>query len=207
MGYQNTKTVHLVVHLGKAITVLIMGSIGMHLLVMFIDYFLMVKPIYLNLRENFVGSIFSTPMFPMIGAYGLFSVAIYYLGVRTKKAILLARKKEIQSEKAELVLKSMQCITGILAEHIATNNSEIMNWVQFRKRQGHIVPEKVENPSRRIAKALQSLSEMSFVLPYTENRPENIADFEKILEGKLHEINGFQEEIEYPEESNKVINN
>lgn len=214
MGYENKKIVHMVsppvtnmvVHLGKAITVLIMGSIAMHLLVMFIDYFLMIKPLYLNLRENFVGSIFSTPMFPMMGAYGLFSLAIYYLGVRTKKAIILARKKEIQSEKAEIVLKSMQCITGILAEHIATHNSEIMNWVEFRKRQGNLVSEKVENSSKKIAKALQSLSEISFVLPYTKNRPENVADFEKILQYKLDEINGFQEEIEIPAEPSKMIN-
>lgn len=206
MGYQNRKTVHMVLNLAKAITVFIMGSIVIHLLVMFIDYFLMIKPLYLNLRENFVGSIFSTPMFPMMGAYGLFSLAIYFLGEKTKKVILLAREKEIQSEKVEVVFKSMQRITEILAEHIAIHNSEIMSWVEFRKRKGKPVSEKVENPSKKIAKALQSLSKISFVFPYTDNRPDKVADIEKILQGKLYEINGFQEEKEYPEDSKKVVN-
>jgi hypothetical protein len=75
-----------------------------------------------------------------------------------KKALIFAHKKEVQSEKVELVFKSMQRITGILAEHIATHNTEIMNWVESRKIQGQQVSKKVENPTRKIAKALQSVS-------------------------------------------------
>jgi hypothetical protein len=86
----------------------------------------------------------------------------------------------------------MQHITGILAEHIATYNTEIMGWVELMKRQGRPVSEKVANPNIKIAKALQSLSEISFILPYTENRPKNVDDIEKILQGKLGEIKEFQ---------------
>ncbi len=81
----------------------------------------------------------------------------------------------------------MQRLTGILAEHIASQNSEIMNWIEFRRRSGHPVPAKVENPSEQIAKALQSMSELSFVIPYTEGRPANACEFEKILSDKLYE--------------------
>jgi hypothetical protein len=171
-------------HLIKVISVFIMGSIGMHLLVMLIDYFLIIKPFYLNLHENFVG----TPMYPMMGAYGLYSLGVYFLWERKKKAILLARKKEVQSEKVEAVLKTMQRITGMLAEHIATHNSEIMRWVEFRKSQGQLVSERVELPNKKIAQALHTLSEISFVLPYSENRPENVGDIEKILHDKIGEM-------------------
>jgi hypothetical protein len=157
-----------------------MGSIGMHLLVMLI------------LHENFVGTIFSTPMYPMMGAYGLYSLGIYFLWERKKKAVLLAREKEVQSEKVEAVLKNMQRITGMLVEHIATHNTEIMRWVEFRKSQGRLVSERVEHPNKKIAQALHSLSEISFVLPYNKNRPENVDDIEKILQGKLAEITEFQ---------------
>lgn len=106
----------------------------------------------------------------------------------------MAREKEIQREKVEAVLKSMQTMTGILAEHIATYNAEIMRWIEFRKRQGHQVSKKVENPNKKIADVLQSLSEISFVWPYTENRPKNIGDIEKIVQSKLGQITPFQKQ-------------
>jgi hypothetical protein len=77
------------------------------MIVMIIDYYMMIKPFYLNMRENFIGSIFSEPMIPMVGAYGLLSLGIYLLWTKTKKAVLVAREKEFQKENAESVLKSM----------------------------------------------------------------------------------------------------
>jgi len=84
----------------------------------------------------------------------------------------------------------MQRITAILAEHIATHNSEIMSWVESRKRLNHPVSEKVEKPCRKIAMALESLSEISFVFPYTEKCPGKVGDIEIILRGKLGEPTG-----------------
>lgn len=102
-----------------------------------------------------------------------------------KKAMLLAHAEEIKSEKVEAVLKSMQRITGMLAEHIATHNAQIMNWVEFRKMNGRPVSEKIEKPCNKIANALHSLSEISFIFPYTKNRPYDVAEIEKILQDKL----------------------
>ena len=188
MILQNRTSAHLFLNLGKAITVFILGSFVVHIIVMVLDYYLMIKPLYLDLRANFAGSIFSAPMYPMMVAYGFFSLTIYLLWEKRKKALLMAREKEIQSEKVEAVLKSMQTMTGILAEHIATYNAEIMRWIEFRKRQGHQVSKKVENPNKKIADVLQSLSEISFVWPYTENRPKEIGDIEKIVQSKLGQI-------------------
>jgi hypothetical protein len=50
------------------------------------------------------------------------------------------------------------------------------------------VSEKLEIPNRKIGKALQSLSEISFVTPYTASRPKNADDIEKMLKDKFHEI-------------------
>ena len=185
MGTKKRRGVHLYLKLGKALTVFFIGSFIVHIIVMVLDYYLMIKPLYLDLQANFAGSILSPPMYPMMAAYGLLSLTIYLLWEKKKKALLLAREKEIQSEKVEVVLKSMQTMTGILAEHIATHNAEIMRWVEIRKRQGHQVSKKVENPNKKIADVLQSLSEISFVWPYTENRPKDIGDIEKIVQSKL----------------------
>ena len=169
-----------------------------HLLIMFLDYYLMSWPLYLNLHSNFVGSIFSAPMIPMIATYGLFSVAIYFLWEKMKKAVLLARGKEIQSEKVGSVLKSMQHMTGMLAEHIATQNSQILNWIEMQKAQGRTVSEKVQQPSEKIAETLQSLSEVSFVFPYTKNRPKDVEAIESLLKGKLFQIERYQDKRKKP---------
>lgn len=185
MKFQDKQRIQFFLVLLKPVVVFMIGSIIMHLIVMFMDYFLLTGPIYLNLRENFSDSIFSIAMLPMMGAYGLFSIITYFMWARMRKALLLAHAEEIKSEKVEAVLKSMQRITGMLAEHIATNNAEIMNWVEFRKMNGRPVSEKIEKPCNKIADALHSLSEISFVFPYTKNRPNDVTDIEKILQDKL----------------------
>jgi len=196
--FKNRTTENRILQLAKAMAVFIIGGLIVHLLVMIIDYYLMVKPLYLNLHGNFAGSIFSLPMLPMMGAYGLLSVALYYFWVRKKKAILIAHEKQIQSKKVEAVLSSMQRITAILAEHIATHNSEIMSWVESRKTLNHTVSEKVEKPCREIAMALESLSEISFVFPYTEKCPMKVSDIEIILRSKLGESTGSRESRKFP---------
>jgi len=105
----------------------------------------------------------------------------------------LAHEKEIQKENVKAVLTSMQRLTGILVEHIASQNSKIMDWVEFKKRQGSPVSQKIENPNKKISRALQSLSEIAFIVPYTDNRPDNVGSIEKILQAKLYEISERQE--------------
>lgn len=188
MGFINKKAVDLVLDLLKAGAAFILGSIVIHLFVMFIDYYLLFKPLGLELHTKFEESIFSAPMIPMMLAYGTLSLVIFILWRRKKKAILFAYEKEIQSEKIETVFKSMQRLTGILAEYIAFYNTEIMSWVESRKRNGGKVSDKVEKSSQKIAQSLQSLSKISFIYPYSEKRPENVADIEKILQAKLNKI-------------------
>ena len=185
MEFQNKQRMQLFLIWLKPVAVFMIGSIVMHLLVMFLDYFLLTGQVYLNLRGNFFDSILSIAMWPMLGAYGLFSVLAYFLWGKMKRAILRAQAEQIKSEKVEAVLKSMQRITGILAEHIAAHNAEIMNWIESRKMNGNQVSEKIDEPCHKIANALHSLSEISFIFPYSKNRQIDVAEFEKMLQDKL----------------------
>jgi hypothetical protein len=178
-----------VIQLAKALVAFIFGGFVVHLMVMLIDHFLMLRPLVLDLRNDFADGIFSAPMVPMIIAYGLLSLLIYLLWEKKKKALLLAREQTIQKEKVDAVLKSMQHMTGLLAEHIARQNAQILSWIEFRNERGKMVSEKVEVPSKRIAGALQALSETSFVVPFTESPPENIDEIVGILESRLNEGN------------------
>ena len=186
--FKSNRVANILIFLGKGMLVFGAGSIVFHMIVMVIDYFLMIKPLELNLHENFPGSMFSIPMIPMMVAYGFLSLVIYFLWEKNKKAVLLAHEKELKSETFETVLNSMQRLTGIMAEHIASQNSEIMSWVEFKKKQGRPVSKKVENSNKKIATALHSLSELSFVYPYTKDRPRNIFDFEKELQHRLSDV-------------------
>ena len=178
---------------GKSMFIFIAGGIATHFIVMSIDYLLMSRPLYFDLHDNFFDSVLSMPMLPMAVAYGLLALATYILWSKKKKAIIRMHEKEIQSEKAEAVLKSMQRITGMLAEHIAVHNAKIMGWVESRKRSGGRVSDNVEKSSKKIAQSLQSLSKISFIYPYTENRPENVGDIEKMLQANLHKVTEFQD--------------
>jgi riboflavin transporter FmnP len=122
MKAQNQTHAHHAINFGHLIITFIAGGIFIHLFIMLLDYYLMTWPLYLNLRENFMGSIFSAAMIPMMTTYGSFSVATYFLWKKMKTAVLLAREKELQNEKVGSVLISMQHMTGMLAEHIATQN-------------------------------------------------------------------------------------
>lgn len=205
MKSQNRTPAHVAFSTGKLVGVFIGGGIFVHLLIMFLDYYLMTWPLYLNLHSNFVAGIFSAPMIPMIAAYGLFSTATYFLWGKMKNAVLIAREKDIQSEKVGSVLKSMQYLTGLLAEHIASQNSQILNWIELQKAQGRTVSAKIQLPSEKIAETLQSLSEVSFVFPYTENRPQNVGDIESQLKGKLFQIERYQDGGKLPAHPRNVI--
>jgi hypothetical protein len=181
------------VNLAKPVIVFAGAGILVHIMVMLLDSYLLIKPLYLDLRQNFVGSIFSTPMIPMMGAYGFFSVIVLFLWGKKKQALLVAREKDMQKDKVEAVLKSMQRITAIMVQNLATHNAEIMHWIELRKRHGRPVSPEMESSSKKIAEALQSLSEVSFVFPYTENRPNHVGDIEHVLLGKLQDVAQIQE--------------
>lgn len=176
---------HIILRAGKGIALFILGGITIHTFTMFLDFFLVSESFHLNLHTNFIGSVFSIPMIPMMFVYGSLCLLIYYLWDRSRKSLLLVQQKEIQKERMELVFLSLQRITGLLAEHIATYNSEILGWIEFRKARGNLVSERVEKPTRNIAHALKSLSEFSFLFPYTGNIPENIEEIEKIISNKF----------------------
>ncbi len=178
---------------GKAIALFLIGGMVIHTLIMLFDYFLVPGPFYLNLRTDFPNVVFSPFMIPMIGVYGLSLLTIYLLWEKKKNALRFAHKKEVQSEKVEAVITSMQRLTAMLAQHITIHNTEIMNQVERRKRLGRPVSAKLEKASKKIAHALKSLSEISFVSPYSDYRPETVEGIEKMLQRKLDEVNAVHE--------------
>lgn len=188
MRFQQKRIIPMCLRLGKAVIFFFVGGALIHTITMLFDYYLLNESFHLNWQGNLVNSVFSASMTPMMVIYGISTLAMYAIWNRQKKAVLLANSIKVQSENTEAVLKSMQRLTGILAEHIAVRNAEIMHWIETRKKKGQQVSQKVEKPVREIANALQSLSAVSFVIPYTDDRPKDVNDIEKLLRSKLDEI-------------------
>ena len=164
----------LISQFGKAIAAILAGSILVHTAVMAIDFYLVGGPLRFGLETD-------------MGAYGFFSLLVYILWKKLKRTMLLACEKEIQCKKDRETIESLQRITGLLAEYISVHNAEIMKWVEFRKQKGQQVSKRVEEASRKISLALNSLSEIAFVYPFTENPPEYLKELENVLKNNLGE--------------------
>ena len=96
MDNQNKRIAVVIISSAKAIFVFLAGGILFHLVVMFIDYYLIIKPVEFISQENFSSSIFSELMWPMMAVYGLLSLGLYLLWNKTRKAALAVREKELQ---------------------------------------------------------------------------------------------------------------
>jgi hypothetical protein len=157
---------------GKAIATILAGSILVQTAVMVIDFYLAGAPLRLSLETA-------------MGAYGLFSLLVYILWNKSKKAMLLACEKEIQCEKDRALIESLQRITGLLAEHISVHNAQILEWLEFKKQKGQQVSERVEQASQNISLALNSLSKIAFVYPFGDDPPEYLNQLEEALKDNL----------------------
>lgn len=171
--------------MGAILTLVVGGSIMVHFAVMLLDLFLVGKSLILNLEKDFLGTVFSFPMIPVLTAYILFFVIILYLWKKMKKALLLAHQREIESERERVALDTIQRFTTLIAEHITIHNAEILKWIEFRKQQGQQVSEKVEYSSKRIASALTALTELAYVVPYTQSPPVDTREIESLLQDRL----------------------
>jgi hypothetical protein len=167
--------VALISQFGKAVIIIVAGSLLVHTAVMIIDFYLTGAPLRLSLETE-------------MGAYALFSLLVYILWNKLKKTMLLACEKEIQYKKDREVIESLQRMTGLLAEHISVHNAEIMNWIEFRKRKGQQVSERVEQACKKISLALNSLSEIAFVYPYMDNSSEYFKELEELIQNHLANI-------------------
>ena len=194
MKERSTEIIHILSKFGTSIFIITISGLGVHLAVMLIDYFLIKKPLYINLENNFFGSTFSYPMLPVIIAYFIFSLIIFNLWQKMKQAVLAARESELRHEKQVVMLDMLQNITGILGQYITTHNSEIQMWIADMKMKNKQPPRAVEDASRKISEALGALSEIAFLAGKSGpakpdgNSIQDIRDIELLIKKKLTQI-------------------
>jgi hypothetical protein len=188
---KSMRTIQIVSNFGRTIILIASAGIGVHMIVLLLDYYIVRKPLYLNLEKDFVGTAFSFPMIPIIGAYILLTIITYYMWYKMKNAIIRARDIEIRTEKEKIVVESTQRIAGLLANYITRHNTEIIKWIQMRRLNRKDVPLIIDQASKNISIALETLSEIAFVAPYSGGYPadvekvKDIDDIERLLKNRL----------------------
>lgn len=113
---------------------------------------------------------------------------------RLRREMENSARRESLLIKNEAIVKVTQGICGIIAQHVAFHNSEIINWVNKKKNGGHQVSDKIENSSLAIGESVKTLVEASFA-NYDAN---NISD----VDVYLNEL-----EVKFNTEKNKKSKN
>jgi predicted PurR-regulated permease PerM len=160
---------------------------------MVIDYYLVKKPLYLNLQEDFIGTTFSFPMVPIIITYGMFILIVYLIWRRMRQVLIRVNEIELKNSREEGIIHSLQQVTSIMAKNITEQNNTILEWINENKAKGKKISQKVERSSKMIALALQSLSEISFILPYNRDVSSgNLEELESMLQEKIETLQNLK---------------
>ena len=168
-------------------------ALSIHIGVMGVQYALSEGPVQVDLHKDFVGSLFDLHMVTFFVAQSALCLIIIALWKRGNRAIVLAKEKEVEAEQGQVLVDSLQQITGLLAEHIAEHNKDILAWIEAKKNRGHTVPQQLEVASKRISICLHSLFELAFVYPHQRGNTLSLPQFKKKLEGMLGRANGTKE--------------
>ena len=148
----------------------------LHLGVVGIDVFLIEKPTNIDFEKKFIQTAFSFPFLPILIVEILFSMLTLFLWFSMRKALKRAHELDVKNEKHETTVITFQKIMALMAEHIATNNNQILSKLEYQRRQGLKASETIETASQNISKVLHILSEVSFVSPYLSEKERNPTD-------------------------------
>ncbi len=170
---------------GLVLVFTLFGSVLIHIIVMLIDYYLVDEKLHVDLRNNFVESIFSYPMLPMMAAYALLSLAVLLIWKKLQQTIVRTHEYELKAEKNLATVHTAQQLTGILVQHISVHNAEILKTANSKQKDHKKAMKDVKSASLKIAESLRILSEASFVLPYTSPGSTELEDYVHFVESKL----------------------
>lgn len=138
-----------------------------HSLVEIISIYVMEKHSVISVDKGFLIHLFSIEVVPNLIAYIVLFAIMFFLYNRIKWMMMILNNHEVKMAHKEGEIESAQQITGVLIEEIAVWNAQIKEWILFRRSKGQEPPAKVEQANQKIEQALKSMSENSFVEPYT----------------------------------------
>ena len=131
----------------------------------------------LAFEKDLVISFLSINLLPTIAFYFLIITVMYFISKRAKIRIAEQSRIAIEKAKQEATIETLQKLTALITDQVSRPNAELQQWINNRKKMGK-APERVENASRDISRALEKLTWASYVMPYAvaeekEQEPAN----------------------------------
>ncbi len=133
------------------------------------------------LNGEFVAEMFSFHMLPNLSMYAILIITGYTFYRKMRQMMILMNEAELKEVRENTIMKTSQTLTSMVVSNIADHNRDIKEWIESRREKGKDAPKKLEEASNNIGNALNALSEVSFVLPYTNENLE-IEDYQEYLE-------------------------
>jgi hypothetical protein len=182
------KPVQIFSEFGKDIALVVMGTLASYFFVQIITFFIMKNKIELLFDYSLFIRLFSFEMIPTLVSYGVLIAAMYYLYLKTKRVMTRLHEHELQRERDRTIVQTTQRLTGMMVHYIASYNTELRDWIRKKADKGEQPPAPIVKASDNIARALFTLSELSFVIPYGRINVNTIDDYARYLEHRLGHI-------------------
>jgi hypothetical protein len=145
------------------------------------------EPVLVDFENRFWRSAFSFPFLPILLMEVVLTTLTLLLWDRLRHTLHEAHKLDMQREQQETRMRTLQRVMGLMAQHLAEQNNQILRQITARREKGQQTSPSIEAASRRISEILHTLSKVSFVTPYFERGDGEGVDLLVELERRLQE--------------------
>lgn len=119
-------------------------------------------PMLVDFQSRFWSSAFSFPFLPvLLMEVGLTALTLV-LWHRLRHTLQEAHDLDLQRERHETRIRTLQRAMALMAQHLAEQNNQILRHIGTRREKGQQTSPTIGAASRRVSEILHTLSEVSF---------------------------------------------
>ena len=173
---------------GTLLAVATLLGLVLHIGLIAFESLIIDAPVQIDLKGNIWRAAFSFPLLPTLVIEIINFAFILYLWLAMKDAIMKGIESEVERGKYETAVRTAQKLMALIAQHITTNNNQILAKIETRRIHGRPVSAEIEEASKRISLIVAILGETSFVSPHQEGRPEEKEDLVGEFERRIGQL-------------------
>jgi len=165
MALGTSRTLIVVRRYGLLVVASSVAGLLLHFGMVGIEALMFEGPVLLDFQSRFWRSAFSFPFLPiLLMEVGLTALTLV-LWNRLRRTLQEAHDLDLQRERHETRIRTLQRAMALMAQHLAEQNNQILRHIATRQDKGRQTSPAIESASRRVAEILHTLSEVSFVTP------------------------------------------
>ena len=151
------------------IVLVVVSSLVLHFIITLFNIYLFREFSAVTFGQIFFEKMLAASVIPILVSYVLLFGVIFFLFYKFRATFFKMNDYYILKEKNESTIQTAQQITGFIAQYITQYNNEIREWLEAKKAKGSF-PQKIENASNNISKAINALTRVAFMFPYEKQR-------------------------------------